>query len=1170
MTRSATSTVGRENLRRRIADLYAGDLQFACAAPLQAVADAIKVPDLPLVALMRKVLDGYANRPALGRRVATLHTDPLSGRTSVALQPRFETITYAQLSERVAAIATALSDEVDHGDRICILGFPSVDYVTVDLATIWLGAVSVPLTAGTPVAQLRPIVAETEPTIIASSIEYLASAVDLALVGPTPKRLIVFDFHLGDDDHHEAFEAARERLPATSPPLTLADLMSRATTLPAVSPFASDDPERLTALIYTSGTTGTPKGAMHPQRMAAGVGAWRRSIADAQSELGALPWITLNFLPLSHILGRSLLYGTLGAGGTAYFAAKSDLSTFLEDLALVRPTRINFVPRIWESIHSAFLTRLDHDRANEVALTTEFRTKLLGGRYVSAMSGSAPLSPKLRAWAEGLLDMHLTDSYGSTETGPVVHDGKVARPPVIDYRLVDVPELGYFGTDRPYPRGELLLKSATLFAGYYKRPDVTAVVFDEEGYYRTGDIVAELAPDRLRFVERRNSVLKLSQGEFVSVAKLEAAFRASPLVRQIFVYGSSSRPYVLAVVVPSEDALASGGDLEARIAKSLRVVAKSAGLRPYETPRSLLIEATPFTLENGLLTGTGKMARPKLNDLYGQRLERRYTELAKRRESELQVLRLGASEGREGAVVDTISRAAAALLDASDSEVSPDASFADLGGDSLSALTFAGLLNEVFGIDVPVSVIVSPATDLASLAVYIEAERRHTGSKRPTFATVHGSRATELHASDLTLGKFIDAATLAAAPSLPSTSQQIRTVLLTGATGFLGRYLALEWLGRMDLVDGKVICLVRASDDDAARQRLDDIFSSGDGELLRKYQTLAPDHLEVLAGDKVEANLKLDQRTWQRLADTVDLIVDCAALVNHVLPYSELFPPNVFGTAELLRIALTTKRKPYIYTSTMAVGAAMPSGFLTEEADIRVVSATRHVDDSYANGYANSKWAGEVLLSEAHDLCDLPVSVFRCNMILADTTYTGQLNLPGKFTRLMLSLLATGIAPGSFYELDANGHRQRAHFDGLPVTFHASAIAAIGTRVAAAGFETYNAVNPHDDGVGLDEYVDWLIDAGYDIRRIDDYATWVSRFESAIRALPHQQRQVSVLPLLHDYQRPQQPVRGATAPAKRFRTAVRDAGIEPDKDIPRVTRDIIVRYANDFQLLGLL
>jgi fatty acid CoA ligase FadD9 len=738
---------------------------------------------------------------------------------------------------------------------------------------------------------------------------------------------------------------------------------------------------------------------------------------------------------------------------------------------------------------------------------------------------------------------------------------------VIDYKLVDVPDLGYFLTDQPHPRGELVVKSETMFPGYYKRPEVTADVFDGDGYYRTGDVVAELGPDQLVYLDRRNNVLKLSQGEFVTVSKLEAVFVDSPLIRQIFVYGNSARSYLLAVIVPTDDALARH-DVEALrplITESLQDIARSAALQSYEIPRDFIVETTPFTLENGLLTGIRKLARPKLKEYYGERLEQLYIELADSQANELRELRL---HGADGPVLETISRAAGALLGASATDLQPDAHFTDLGGDSLSALTFANLLHEIFDIDVPVGVIVSPASDLASLAAYIEAERQ-PGTKRPTFASVHGRDATEVHAGDLTLDKFIDAKTLAEAPSLPGPSAEVRTVLLTGATGFLGRYLALEWLERMDLVDGKLICLVRAKDDAAARERLDKTFDSGDPELLRHYRELAADHLEVLAGDKGETDLGLDPQTWQRLADTVDLIVDPAALVNHVLPYSQLFGPNALGTAELIRVALTTKQKPFVYVSTIGVGAGIEPGKFTEDGDVRVISATRKVDDSYANGYSNSKWAGEVLLREAHDLCGLPVSVFRCDMILADTTYAGQLNLPDMFTRLMLSLVATGIAPGSFYQLDAEGNRQRAHYDGLPVEFIADAISTLGERVVD-GFETYHVMNPYDDGIGLDEYVDWLIEAGYPVERVGDYAAWLQRFETAVRALPERQRQASLLPLLHNYQRPETPIRGSIAPTDRFRSAVQDAKIGPDKDIPHVTSEIIVKYVTDLQLLGLV
>lgn len=113
---------------------------------------------------------------------------------------------------------------------------------------------------------------------------------------------------------------------------------------------------------------------------------------------------------------------------------------------------------------------------------------------------------------ESLLQVPLRDGYGSTEAGGVWRDGVLQRPPVTDYKLVDVPELGYFTTDSPHPRGELRLKSETMFPGYYKRPETTADVFDDEGYYKTGDVVAELGPDHLKYLDRVKNVLKLAQG----------------------------------------------------------------------------------------------------------------------------------------------------------------------------------------------------------------------------------------------------------------------------------------------------------------------------------------------------------------------------------------------------------------------------------------------------------------------------------------------------------------------------------------------------------------------------------------------------------------------------------------------------------------------------------
>src|SRR5258708_9853038 len=179
------------------------------------------------------------------------------------------------------------------------------------------------------------------------------------------------------------------------------------------------------------------------------------------------------------------------------------------------------------------------------------------------------------------------------------------------------------------------------------------------------------------------------------------------------------------------------------------------------------------------------------------------------------------------------------------------------------------------------------------------------------------------------------------------------------------------------------------------------------------------------------------------------------------------------------------------------------------------------------------------------------------------------------FTRLIFSLLVTGIAPGSFYEADPEGNRARAHYDGLPADFVAESVTTLGAQMATAsdgsgGYRSYDVMNPYDDGISLDVFVDWLIDAGHEIHRIDDHGEWLRRFETTLRALPDKQRQQSVLPLLNAYQQPEKPLRGAPAPTDVFHEAVPTAKIGVDKDIPHLSKSLIEKYGADLRLLGLV
>ncbi|MEV5839447.1 carboxylic acid reductase [Nocardia sp. NPDC052112] len=1152
-----------ERVMSRIADLYATYPDIRDAQPKPETSAAIREPGIRPSQIVATVMAAYADRPALGHRVLEPATDA-SGRRTLRPLPEFATITYGELWARVGAIATAWHHNPDNpieaGDFIATLGFTSADYTTLDLACLYLGAVAVPLQAGAAPKQLSAIIAETAPRILAATPENLAAAVACVRTGPAPERVVVFDYHPEDDDQRDAFESARDRL-ANTPIVveSLDSVLERGRTLPPAPLFVPDD-EALDLLIYTSGSTGTPKGAMYTGRLVTSMWASQPDVAG----------ISLNYLPMSHVAGRLSLYGVLARGGTAYFTAKSDISTLFEDFGLVRPSEVFFVPRVCDMVFQRYQSEMERraepgsDLAElDRAVKTELREDFLGGRFISAIVGSAPLAAEMKTFMESVLEMDLHDGYGSTEAGgAIMVDNVIHRPPVLDYKLVDVPELGYFGTDQPHPRGELLLKTTTMIPGYYKRPEVTAEIFDSDGFYRTGDVVAEFAPDELVYLDRRNNVLKLSQGEFVAVAHLEAVYASSPLLEQIFVYGSSERAYLLAVIVPTEETLRLA-DPKAALSDSLQHIAKEADLESYEIPRDFLIETEPFTTENGLLSGIGKLLRPKLIERYGERLQQLYAELAQGQANELVTLR---REAADLPVLETVSRAARALLGCATTDLRPDAHFTDLGGDSLSALSFSNLLRDIFAVDVPVGVIVSPANGLRELAEYVESAQQ-SGAIRPTFAAVH-THGNVARADELTLDKFIDAQILSAATTLPRTTET-RTVLLTGANGYLGRFLCLEWLERLDKSDGTLICIIRGRDAAAARKRLDEAFDSGDPELLRHYRELAARRLEVLPGDIGEPNLGLDDATWHRLADTVDLIVHPAALVNHVLPYDQLFGPNVVGTAEIIRLAISSRIKPVTNLSTVAVAAQIRPSSFEEDGDIREISPTRAIDDSYANGYGNSKWAGEVLLREAHDLCGLPVAVFRSDMILAHSRFAGQLNVPDMFTRLLLSLVATGIAPYSFYETDADGKRQRAHYDGLPVDFTAEAITAIGTEERTE-YHTFDVLNPHDDGISLDEFVDWLIESGHPIRRIDDYQEWLRRFETALRGLPDKQRHASLLPLLHAYSHPERPIRGGAIPAEGFTAAVHAAKVGAEHDIPHLTPALIDKYVSDLRLRGLL
>lgn len=1164
-----------EKAGARMRAMMADDPQIKAVTPDEKVTQSIQQPDLSYREIIRRVLNGYADRQALGTRHHEVVTDK-DGRAVRAYQPHFDTISYDELRRRIEAIANVWTTDPVHGaapgSKIAFIAFTGAEMATVDLACNYALTVSVPLQANLPAPDMKAILADTAPTVMAATIDNLALAVDYALEQEGIGSLIVLDLDERVDDEREAVAAARDRLTKAGGRVALisfADLValgSKSAFTPPPEPDAGKD--HVSMIMYTSGSTGTPKGAIIHDAISSQF--WNEIIPVY------LPNIVVAYAPMNHFMGRNMVHAALAQGGTACFTLKSDMSTLFEDFRIVRPTAILFIPRVCEIIYQHYQSEVQRRVAAgepeadvDASVRAQMRSGYLGDRLCGGGVGSSPTAPEVRRFIAECWDMPLIEGYGCTEAGAssMTSMNRLTPGMITEFKLLDVPELGYYTTDKPYPRGELLVKTTRMFQGYFKRPEATASVFTDDGFLKTGDIMEQRGADELVWVDRRNNVIKLSQAEFVAVGPLETTYLGnSALISQIFLYGSSYRSYLLAVVVP-DLAIAeaqighapSDAELRGLILNEFKEVARKAQLKNFEIPRDVMVEREPFTLENGLLSSARKPLRPNLKRRYMDQLEAMYEDMDRQQQVELAKLR----EGGAGSITDRIAGAFKANLGLAEVDVADPRSYGDLGGDSLGAVGLSLLFEEMFGVSVAVSAILHPAASVQWLADHVEHLQSGEGVQ---FAHIHRN-AEVVSADDLKLHKFLSEEVLTGASHLPPPVDTVRNVLLTGANGFLGRFLCLAWLEHVAGVGGKLYCLARGRDRKAALARLEEVFDQGDAALLARFRSLARDHLEILCGDLSQPFLGLGKVQFDQLANEIDHIVHPAALVNHRLSYQNLFEPNVRGTAELIGLALTGRMKRFDYTSTVGVPSMLADLISAPEGtDVRGVSKAVPLNADYANGYGASKWAGEVLLREAHALFGLPVNVFRPNMIMPHRQYTGQYNDTDMITRLLFSIVHTGLAPRSFYPLSDGGQRARAHYDGQPVDFLAGVMVELGAQ-PYAGFHTYNMVNPHDDGVSYDSFVDWVESAGYRVSRIDDHGEWLRRFEDKLRNLPEEQRNHSSLNILGHFAEPHSPAPTLLSSTV-FAEAVQGLSIGPD--IPQLSEAYIHKYLADMRARGLI
>ncbi len=547
---------------------------------------------------------------------------------------RWVEVSWAEAARRVDDLANGLlALGVKKGDAFAILASTSLEWCLFDFALGLVGAIGAPVYANSSARDAAYVIAHSGAVgVLAEDAEQLEKITETRDSLPHLKHVIGFDDFPEFEAHGREF--------AASHPAALAD---------AEALVGEED---LFTYIYTSGTTGPPKGCMIRHRnyyeMAAVVDRMPSPMVDPDDTL-------LLYLPLAHNYGRLIHLQAAYVGYTLAFCP--DPLRVAEGLLEVRPTVFPSVPRVYEKVHTAVLAKLDESSGTQravanwaigvgrrvsalrqaarpvpgwLALQHRLADRLvyskvkerLGGRLRIANSGGAPLAREIIEFFDAL-DIRIYEGYGLTEctTGCSVN-----RPDAYRFGTVGKPLPGF--EVKLAEDGELLIRSETVFAGYYKDEAATREVLGEDGWLRTGDI-AEIDEDGfITITDRKKDILVTAGGKNVAPQNLENDLKSSRYVSQALVIGDR-RPYVAALVTLDEHEVAKwrdegGGDVDELVQGIVDGV--NANRSRYEQIKRFEILPRDFSADEDEVTPTLKLRRRVVQEHFAEAIDRLYAQ----------------------------------------------------------------------------------------------------------------------------------------------------------------------------------------------------------------------------------------------------------------------------------------------------------------------------------------------------------------------------------------------------------------------------------------------------------------------------------------------------------------------------------------------------------------
>ena len=375
-------------------------------------------------------------------------------------------------------------------------------------------------------------------------------------------------------------------------------------TMPTV---ALDD---LHTIIYTSGTTGTAKGVMHT------VGNFAESVKIFSKELQLPEHSRLfSYLPLAHAAERIGIAAFGIAKGAEYTFAES-LTTFASDLGRCQPHLFFGVPRIWTKFQEKILEKLPQKKLSFLLsipfvssiIKKKLRQKLGLGSAAYCISGAAPLSKSLMEWYN-TIDIQILEVYGMTEDCILSHKNLPGM-----YKLGTVGKPWANVQIKLTSEGEICIKNKCLFTGYYKDPDITAQVFDEAGYFKTGDCGEYDGDGFLTIIGRVKDQFKTDKGKYISPSPIELACAQNTDIEQICLVGTGL-PQPIALVTLSELANTKSREaLSAGFIDTLKQV--NPTLAKHERIEKVIVMKGDWNVENGLTTPTMKVKRNSIEKIH--------------------------------------------------------------------------------------------------------------------------------------------------------------------------------------------------------------------------------------------------------------------------------------------------------------------------------------------------------------------------------------------------------------------------------------------------------------------------------------------------------------------------------------------------------------------------